>query len=184
MNTALPKHRGDYSNHPGPSPKTPRQHRRRKSAIQRPLQDAAPLDSIETQGFTDTAMENIANASFTSSDSSTRKPTPKRLKPRPSFKIPATRDPYGHKTLNTSRSSSKRQALKSISPNRRHTTAGFATTENENFDEKRSLGEKKGSLHSIDQESFSIDDFHTSTPFTPGNFVCSTGREPPDCETG
>ncbi|KAF3051690.1 hypothetical protein E8E11_011005 [Didymella keratinophila] len=69
------------------TPREPREHRRRKSAIQ--TQDTALKAPTAAQGFTNTAMGNIAEASFASSGQGSQNgSTPKRQKPRPSFKVP------------------------------------------------------------------------------------------------
>ncbi|ORY11520.1 hypothetical protein BCR34DRAFT_624776 [Clohesyomyces aquaticus] len=164
-------------------PTTPRQHRSRKSTLA--ANEPVPLGA---EGVTNTAMEHLANASFNSTDSSKNGSTPKRAKPRPSFKIPAMNTPYGHKSgvpstsLSKKLSSTKRQVLKAVSPNRRHTTVGFAITENDDDDDVECTGERRGSLHSIDQGSFDTEAFMGGTPFTPGNFFCGTGRIPDDAD--
>ena len=84
----------------------------------------------------------------------------------------------------------KRSALRPVSPNRRHTTVGFAISEKEHEEEDECedefvLGERRGSLREIgemEQASFDMDGFLASTPFTPGNFVCGTGRGPEEDE--
>jgi chromosome segregation ATPase len=162
------------------APKTPRQSRRRKSA--RHLEDDLSAQIPEGgQGITHTAMETVANASFSSGDSFSR--TPKRQKPRPTFKIPAMHTPHGQKLgaapkiLSHSSAHAKRPALRAVSPNRRHTTVGVAF---EQLEEKEGGEKKRSSLHLIQQGSFDMDTFLASTPmpFTPGNVVFGTGREP------
>jgi predicted nucleic acid-binding Zn-ribbon protein len=118
-------------------PRAPREHRRRKSAIQ--TLQGTPKVTRSTQGITNTAMETIANASFGSSDShsSQNGSTPRRSKPRSSFKASSMYTPYTQKPVLSARSvskkltPSKRSALRQLSPNRRHTTVGFAVSENE-----------------------------------------------------
>lgn len=170
------------------TPHAPREHRRWKSAIQ--TQDVPPKATASTQGFADTAMKNEANASFASSDShgSQNGSTPKRSKPRPSFKMPAMQTPYTQRPILNSRSlskkssPSKRSALAQMSPNRRHTTVGFAVPENEveqQYDEARSVRKRRGSLQDTDQPDFDMDDFLAGTPLmTPGRFDTGTGRVP------
>lgn len=165
------------------TPRQPREHRRRKSTLQ--TQGLRTKTSIETQGITSTAMEGVANASFASSDSHSSQPTPKRSKPRPSFKVPSMQTPYTHKPVLTSKSVSKktspikRSALRQMSPNRRHTTVGFAISDNEEeqvSQETRSVRKRRGSLQSTQQPDFDMDDFLAGTPLTPGNFAAGTGR--------
>ncbi|KAF2790112.1 hypothetical protein K505DRAFT_327781 [Melanomma pulvis-pyrius CBS 109.77] len=179
------------------NPRTPRQHRRRKSAI--PTQDLPPKATTGTQGITNTAMEHIANASFTSSDSSRDGSTPKRAKPRPTFKIlsmnvSSTQNPvYPSQSLAKKLSPAKRSALGQLSPNRRHTIVGFAIPEKDEEEEHEGkddfgLGKRRGSLGGMDdmvQASFDMDGFlAASTPFTPGNIACGTGRVPEEEESG
>jgi len=167
------------------APRVPREHRRRKSTIQ--TLQGAPKTTRSTQGITSTAMENIANASFASSDShsSQNGSTPKRAKPRPSFKVPSTQTPYTQKPVLSTRSvskkasPSKRSALRQLSPNRRHTTVGFAASENEEDrgNEMRSVRKRRGSLQGISEADFDMEDFLAGTPLTPG-FTAGTGRIP------
>ncbi|KAF2132227.1 hypothetical protein P153DRAFT_383117 [Dothidotthia symphoricarpi CBS 119687] len=164
------------------TPRAPREHRRRKSAIQ--TQDVMPKATGSTQGPPNTTMENVADAS-SDSHGSQNGPTPKRPKPRPSFKVPAMHTPYTQKPILNSRSlskklsPSKRSALRQLSPNRRHTTVGFAASENEEeyqYDETTSARKRRGSLQ---QPDFDMDDFLAGTPLmTPGRFETGTGRVP------
>jgi polyhydroxyalkanoate synthesis regulator phasin len=185
----LPIRNGLRSNSAANDPRTPKQHRRRKSAIQ--TQDIDPKAPISMQGITNTDMGGVANAPFMSSNSSREGSTPKRAKPRPSFKVPTMHIPnsqaagYQLRSLKKKSSPSKRSALRQLSPNRRHTTVGFAVPEkdDEDEDEGRDMqgdGKRRGSLGGIGgtmQASFDMDGFFTtSTPFTPGNFTCGTGR--------
>jgi predicted nucleic acid-binding Zn-ribbon protein len=170
-------------------PRVPREHRRRKSALQDP--SAAPKGSKSTQGAASTPMENAANASFTSSDShsSQNGSTPKRLRPQQSSKVPAMHTPLNQKPLFGSRSTSKklspikRSALRQLSPNRRRTTAGFAAPEDEEEQPSvlRSGRKRRGSLQEV-EEDFEMEDFLAGTLLTPGNFVSGTGRIPDDDE--
>jgi peptidoglycan hydrolase CwlO-like protein len=166
---------------------TSRKHLRRQSTVQ-PQDLQAPPATAGTNGVTNADMENIANASFTSSDSSRNGSTPKRPKPRPSFKVPTIRTPNHSKTSLPSRpvpqklSLTKRTPLRAVSPNRRHTTVGFVTSEMEDHDDKVERGKGKGGLHTIEYGSFDMDGFLEGTPFTPGMFDHSTGRMPEDTE--
>jgi predicted nucleic acid-binding Zn-ribbon protein len=169
--------------------RVPREHRRHKSALQDP--SAVPKGSRGTQGATSTSIENAANASFASSDShsSQNGSTPKRLKPRQSFKVPAMHTPHNQKPLFGSRSTSKqlspikRSALRQLSPNRRHTTVGFAAPEDEGEQRNvlRSGRKRRGSLREV-EEDFEMEDFLAGTPLTPGNFMSGTGKIPDDDE--
>jgi predicted nucleic acid-binding Zn-ribbon protein len=173
------------------TPRETREHRRRKSAIQ--TQDTVLKASTAAQGFTNTAMENVAEASFAASDQESQNgSTPKRQKPRPSFKVPTMQTPFNQRPALASRSTSKklspvkRSALRQMSPNRRHTTVGFAgVSETEvqgQMQEPASTGKRRGSLRGASQEDFDVDDFLAGTPFTPGAFASGTGRLPEDNE--
>ncbi|KAF3040261.1 hypothetical protein E8E12_003734 [Didymella heteroderae] len=173
------------------TPREPREHRRRKSAIQ--TQDAASKVSRATQDFTNTAMENVAEVSFASSDQGSQNgSTPKRQKPRPAFKAPTMQTPFDSTPALISRSTSKklspvkRSALRQLSPNRRHTTVGF-TGVSEREDQEQTHGpastrKRRGSLRGASQEDFDMDEFLAGTPFTPGAFASGTGRLPDDDE--
>jgi predicted nucleic acid-binding Zn-ribbon protein len=168
------------------TPRPPREHRRRKSAIQ--TLDDEPTVPRGAHSITSTAMENIANASFVSSDSysSQNGSTPKRSKPRPSFKVPAIHTPYTQKPILASRSISKklspmkRSALRQMSPNRRHTIVGFAVSENEEMypNEMGSVSKRHGSLQGVEEADFDTEEFLGGTPMTPENFAAGTGRVP------
>jgi hypothetical protein len=169
------------------SPRQPREHRRRKLALQ--MQGVGLKASTETHSAMDTAMEGIANTSFASSDSHSSQPTPKRSKPRPTPKMLSMQTPYTQKPVLTSKSVSKktsptkRSALRQLSPNRRHTTVGFAISEDEEehvAQEMHSVSKRRGSLQSKQQPDFDMDDFLAGTPLTPGNFAAGTGRVPED----
>ncbi|KAF2823298.1 hypothetical protein CC86DRAFT_328478 [Ophiobolus disseminans] len=167
-----------------PTPRVRREHRRRKSAVHT-LQDV-PRVTGSTQGISSTTMESIANASFASSDSysSQNGSTPKRRKPGPSSKLPVIQTPRTQKPVFPTRSvskklsPSKRTALRQLSPNRRHTTVGFAVPETEEEDAycTRSVRKRRGSLQGIEEADFDMDDFLAGTPLTPGNFTTGTGR--------
>ncbi|KAH6620395.1 hypothetical protein C7974DRAFT_435763 [Boeremia exigua] len=166
------------------TPREPREHKRRKPAIQ--TQDLAPKSTKPAQCLNDTAIENDADASFdTSRYGSQDGPTPKRQKPRPSLRASATQTPFNQKLSLGSRSASrklspvKRSALRQMSPNRRHTTVGFALSETHNqAEEAGSAMKMHGSLYEQTQEDFDVDDFLAGTPFTPGAFMSGTGRLP------
>jgi uncharacterized protein YoxC len=168
----------------------PRTHRRRKSAIN--TQEDTPKARVDAQGLSDKPTEKAENASFVSSaDSNTSQgagPTPKRAKPRATFKVPTMQTPYTQKpdvisksVSHSHRLSSSKRALRPVSPNRRHTTAGFTLPDGEGEDptsELGSVGKSRGSLQALEQTDFDIDDeFTTGTPLTPG-FMSGTGRMP------
>lgn len=172
------------------TPREPREHRRRKSAYQ--TQDPAPRTTTVTQGFTNTATENVTEASFASSGHDSQNgSTPKRQKPHPSFKVPTMVTPFNQKPNLASRSTSKklspvkRSALRQMSPNRRHTTVGFSLSETEDQAQAQEAGstrKRRGSLRGVSQEDFDMDDFLAGTPLTPGAFASGTGRVPEDDE--
>lgn len=174
----------------GTVPETPpesREHRRRKSAIQ--TQDVVPKATAATQGFSNIAMENVAEASFASSGHDSQNgSTPKRQKPRPAFKVPTMQTPFNQRPALASRSTSKklspvkRSALRQMSPNRRHTTVGFALDEADQgqTQEPASKSKRRESLRGASQGDFDMDDFLAGTPFTPGAFASGTGRLPAD----
>ncbi|XPS94197.1 hypothetical protein M3J09_003521 [Ascochyta lentis] len=173
------------------TPREPREHRRRKSAIK--TQDLAPVSTPVVRDLNNTAMENVAEASFASSrDDSQNGSTPKRQKPRPSFKVPTMQTPSNQKPALASRSTSKklspvkRSALRQMSPNRRHTTVGFALSDTEEqvqMQEAGSARKRRGSLRGASQEDFDMDDFLAGTPLTPGAFTSGTGRVPEEDAT-
>lgn len=180
--------RKDAADPPVQTPRMPRVHRRRKSALQD--SEEAARASRDTRGATSIAMESVANASFASSDShsSQNGSTPKRRKPRPSFKISAMQTPYTQKPVLSSRSVSKklspikRSALRQLSPNKRHTTVGFTVSENEAecLREVRSGRKRRGSLAGVEEADFDMEDFLAGTPLTPDNFTTGTGKMPDD----
>jgi predicted nucleic acid-binding Zn-ribbon protein len=186
---------GLHSNNVANDLRIPKQHRRRKSAIQ--TQDVAPKGTLSMQGITNLAMETVANAPFTSSDSSRDGSSPKRARARSSFKVPTMHVPnsyadgYQSQSISKKLSSSKRSALRQLSPNRRHTSVGFGVLEKGYGDEDErkevhDLEKRRGSLCDIEgtmQASFDMDGFlASSTPFTPNNFACGTGRGPEEEE--
>ncbi|KAF2021895.1 hypothetical protein BU24DRAFT_488223 [Aaosphaeria arxii CBS 175.79] len=140
-------------------------HRRRKSALQSQATHERARNEIDKSGNTATAMDEIANASFTSSDLG---PTPKRSKPRTSFQVPIVEPSssldHGASSSKPLRlSPSKRPALKPMSPNRRHTTVGF-TLPNKGRSSK--ISRRRGSMNLVDQASFDIGELISGTPFT------------------
>ncbi|KAH7402735.1 hypothetical protein BKA66DRAFT_449383 [Pyrenochaeta sp. MPI-SDFR-AT-0127] len=165
------------------SQREPREHRRRKSAIQ--TQDVAPKAASASKGVTDTAVEHTANPSFTSSDSHSSQgsgPAPKRLKPRPSFKVPAMHTPYTYKPSLTAKSGklspNKRSALGQMSPNRRHATVDFAVAGNVGDPESdvTLVGTKRNSLDKTEQADLDMHrGFLTGTSLTPDSFMAGTG---------
>ncbi|KAF1841622.1 uncharacterized protein K460DRAFT_388516 [Cucurbitaria berberidis CBS 394.84] len=152
-----------------------REHRRRESAN-------------NTQAIVTKVTKDMANTTFASSDpysSQSGGSHHKRPKPRPSFKVPAMHTPYTQKPALISRPAStkpsprKRSALGQMSPNRRHTTVGFAISDNE--DEHQStnshlMKKRRGSLQDMEQADFDMNDVPAGTPLTPGNFTAGTGR--------
>ncbi|KAF2997399.1 hypothetical protein E8E13_005156 [Curvularia kusanoi] len=178
-----------------PVPETPREpiretreHRRRKSPIH--TQDfKSKMDTI-SQGCAST--ENVTEVSFTPTEHHSQNgSTPKRQKPRPSFKVPTMQTPFSQRPTLASRSTSrklspvKRSALRQMSPNRRHTTVGFALSETEEQEQIPQLGstrKRRGSHCEPSQDDFDMDDFLAGTPFTPGAFASGTGRLPEEDE--
>ena len=72
-----------------------------------------------------------------------------------------------------------------MSPNRRHTTVGFALSETEDqtqMQEAGSVEKRRGSLRGESQRDYDMDDFLAGTPFTPGAFTSGTGRLPDDTD--
>lgn len=162
-----------------------REHRRRKSAIH--TQDSAQKADAANEGFTNTEVENVAEEFIAQNGS-----TPKRQKPRPSFKMPTMQTPFNQKPTLASRSTSrklspvKRSALRQMSPNRRHTTVGFALSETEDQGHMQLSGstrKRQGSQCEESQDDFDMDDSLAGTPFTPGAFASGTGRLPEEDDT-
>ncbi|KAJ6196839.1 hypothetical protein J3E72DRAFT_244379 [Bipolaris maydis] len=159
----------------------PRTQRRRKSAFITP-QDITPM--------ADSTTEDTAEASFESS-SKANIPAPKRLKPRPTFKVPTMLTPYAQKpnlvskSISGRTSPSKRSALRQMSPNRRH-TVGASTAEqgdNDITDASASMEKRGESFQDIEYADFDTDEeFLSDTPLTPG-FMAGTGRIPNEDET-
>jgi hypothetical protein len=181
-----------------PKPSCPRQstqsgsqqsmrHRRPHKSLTQPPVDIPPVQaSAGIPGINGTAMDNVANASFSENDCSERDgSTPKRPRPRPSFKVPDMHTPHSrlsgriHKTASKQ---TKRPALGALSPNRRHTTVGLMISENEEYEDTSGAAKRRGSLQFHEQESFDMDGLLSGTPFTPGKFGCSTQRVPEEDE--
>jgi hypothetical protein len=170
------------------TPRETREHRRRKSSIR--TQDLAPKAAKANHVSTNTATDNMTEPSFASSGHDSQNgSTSKRQKPRPSFRVPSMQTPLNERPALASRSTSrklspvKRSALRQMSPNRRHTTVGFALLDNEggpHLQEAGSAKKRRGSLLHTSQEDFDMDEFLAGTPFTPGAFASGTGRVPDD----
>ncbi|KAJ4992727.1 hypothetical protein SVAN01_01773 [Stagonosporopsis vannaccii] len=170
------------------TPRGPREHRRRKSALQ--TQDSAPKATATGQNLTDTVQEKVTEASaVVSGHESQDGSTPKRQKPRPSFKEPTMQTPLEQRPILASCSTSKRlspvkrSALRQMSPNRRHTTVGFALSETDSSSQAQEAGSatnRRESHRGPSQEDFDMDDFLAGTPLTPGAFASGTGRVPED----
>ncbi|KAL1613051.1 hypothetical protein SLS60_001283 [Paraconiothyrium brasiliense] len=146
-----------------------------------------PAPTHATEGITNTAMDNLADASFLSSSEVFEEgSTPKRSKPRPSSKNLSTRTSYNNpstipKAL-SKRSKTQRSALRSISPNRRRTTVGVSVSERKYDEEGRQslpLRKRRGSSQGGQKSDFEMS-FATNTPFTPGEFAAGTGTWPPE----
>jgi chromosome segregation ATPase len=159
--------------------RAPREHRRRKSAIHVTDGVGCPV----AQDADSTAMENVANASFASSDShsSQHGSTPKRSKVQSTFEVPTMHTPYASRSIIRKLSPIKRSALRQLSPNRRHTTADLvALGSGEQLDGMHSARKRRNSRHGIAEADFDMEDFLTSTSLTPARFVSGTGRIPDD----
>lgn len=177
----------------GAVPETPhqptretRERRRRKSAIH--TQDFPSRVDGAADGSTNPGMENAVEASFVSTGPHSQDgSTPKRQRPRPSFKVPAMQTPFSQRPILASRSTSKklspvkRSVLRQMSPNRRHTTVGLAAPEGSQGEGRPASSRKRrGSHREPSQEDLDMDDFLAGTPFTPGAFTSGTGRLPED----
>ncbi|KAF2643460.1 hypothetical protein P280DRAFT_422344, partial [Massarina eburnea CBS 473.64] len=150
------------------APRIIHSHRGQKS-VQMPI--AVLGATASAQAISNTTMETVANASFTSSESPSPPNESRPKRQRTSFKASALPAPCINKSLkptSSKASPTKRSPLSSLSPNRRHTTVGFAITEEDDHqDRKQSLSarKRKASLHEIfDQGSFNEDSFLTGTP--------------------
>jgi hypothetical protein len=73
--------------------------------------------------------------------------------------------------------------LGTISPNRRHTSVGFALSRVEEDDGGERNTKRRGSLQVGTQALFDMDEMFPSSPFTPGNVICGTGKDPEEEET-
>lgn len=159
--------------------------RRRRSGL--PAQEITKSTTLEAQGIANAVTGPATNASFTSSDSHSSQPIAKRSKPRLAFRAPTMQIPLDQNPTLTSSAVSKRlsprkrSVLRQMSPNRRHTTVGFAIAENienQQCDASQTLKKRRGSLHDLEKEDLDMDndDFMAGTPLTPGNFMTGTGR--------
>ncbi|CAO2657262.1 Nn.00g033880.m01.CDS01 [Neocucurbitaria sp. VM-36] len=170
------------------TPRAPAQERRRrKSAMP---QNIASTTTTEPESCTNTMLENMADASFASFDSRFSQDggsSPKRPKPRPSFKVPTMHNSYTPKPVVKSKSisrhpsSSKRSALIQMSPNRRHTSVEFTVAENEEkhqSTETHPVSMRRRSLQATERSDLDMEDFLAGTPLTPGDFISGTGRAP------
>lgn len=115
--------------------------------------------------------------------------TPKRPRPRPSFKIPTMRSRDSGITSTPgikATSPHKRAALKNVSSNRRYASVGFAITSDGKRHENnaewapRSVRKARMSLPNINTADFDMDEDEllTGTPLTPGQFLAGTGQVP------
>lgn len=159
--------------HQAPDSRSPRSHRRRKST--KMAQDP-PVGALnDTQSISNTAMDTLANATFSSSGSvsSQSGSTPKRPKMRSSFKVPTMHTPYSNRVATASKSTSrrspptKRSVLRAASPDRRHTTVGFTVPENQvvqNSQQNLPFGKRRASLGEDDQLDSDVDSFLAGTP--------------------
>lgn len=157
-------------------PKTPRPQRQHRGTT-RQVDDAG----AENHQFTKaTRSEQSVNVSFNSSSSSKSGPTPKRSRPRKSFKVPTMRTPRSNKNISATKlalskhqSPVKRQALADVStrhnqsPNRRHTTVGFNLPDVENLNVNEKVRERRGSFQTVTEGSFGASGLFTSTPADP-----------------
>jgi hypothetical protein len=142
----------------------------------RPSPESAPAQRVSTyqhdldvqtgatRGVTKTAMDHLADASFSSSSQvSWEGSTPKRSKLRPSSK-----DLSAHMTNNntstisktfSNRSKANRSALQPISPNRRHTAVGVPANERKDEEEGRRslpLRKRRGSSQGSEEVDFDM----------------------------
>ena len=170
-------------------PETPREirkHRRRKSAIQ--TQDFVPKATKTAQDIASKAMENATEASSASSEHDSQNgSTPKRQKPRRSFKSSLIQAPFNQTPTHNSHSLSsklspfKRSATRQASQIFQHTTTESALFETESQGLQQEVGstrKRRGSFGETSQEDFDMDDFLAGTPMTPGAFASGTGRVP------
>ena len=171
------------------TPREPRQQRRRKSAIS--SQEHAPSATKGTQGFASTAAEVNDDPSLMSSDGSQGGSTPKRRKPRTSYAAAVSQTPFSQKPISTTHPASaklpspKRSYLRRMSFSRRHTTVGFAFSDNDeeqHLAEEPSSRKRRASLYEDELEDSTMTEILAGTPFTPGAFTSGTGRVPEDDE--
>jgi hypothetical protein len=168
------------------TPREPRQQRRHKSPIQ--SQGHAPN---VIQGSANTAAEDVDDPSLISSDGSQGGSTPKRRKSRPYYTAAASKTPFSQKPIPAARSAlaklspTKRSFLRRTSSSRRHTTVGFAISENDDepeLNEEPSSRKRRASLYEDEMNDSNMNEFLAGTPFTPGAFTTGTGRAPEDDE--
>jgi hypothetical protein len=72
-----------------------------------------------------------------------------------------------------------------MSSSRRHTTVGFAISENNGeleLNEEPSSRKRRASLYEDEMDDSNVNEFLAGTPFTPGAFTAGTGRVPEDDE--
>jgi hypothetical protein len=171
------------------TPREPRQRRRHKSPIQ--SQGHALSVTTGTQGLGNTAAEDVDDPSLISSDGSEGGSTPKRCKSRPYYTAAASKTPFSQKSVPAARSASaklsptKRSFLRRMSSSRRHTTVGFAISENDDepeLNEEPSSRKRRASLYEDEMDDPNVNEFLAGTPFTPGAFTAGTGRVPEDDE--
>jgi hypothetical protein len=171
------------------TPREPRQQRRHKSPIQ--SQGHAPSVTTGTQGLGNTAAEDADDPSLISSDGSEGGSTPKRRKSRPYYTAAASKTPLSQKSVPAARSASaklsptRRSFLRRMSSSRRHTTVGFAISENNGeleLNEEPSSRKRRASLYEDEMDDSNVNEFLAGTPFTPGAFTAGTGRVPEDDE--
>jgi hypothetical protein len=171
------------------TPREPRQQRRRELAIL--SQEHVPSVTRGTQGFASTAAEDVGDASLMSSDGPQGGSTPKRRKLRPSYAATESQTPSSQKPIPAARSASaklpstKRSFVRRMSSSRRHTTVGFALSDNDEeqyLNEEPSSRKRRASLYEDELEDSTMNEFLAGTPFTPGAFTAGTGRVPEDDE--
>jgi chromosome segregation ATPase len=171
------------------TPREPHQQRRHKSPIQ--SQGHAPSVTTGTQGLGNTAAEDVDDPSLISSTGSEGGSTPKRRKSRPHYTAAASKTPFSQKSVPAARSASaklsptKRSFLRRMSSSRRHTTVGFAISEDDDepeLNEEPSSRKRRASLYEDEMDDSNVNEFLAGTPFTPGAFTAGTGRVPKDDE--
>ncbi len=164
----------------------PRKHTRRTSIVQ---SESGGLDAaIGIKSIASTPPRNDCASSQQSDGCTDIVTVPGNLKPRQAFKIPKLLAPntqnIGLEYNAASKRSSprKRAALRQISPNRRHTTAGLAPAFDHEEDEDskpQSRKKRQSSFQNVEAIDCDMDDILTGTPLT-GNFLAGTGKWPED----